>query len=336
MLPFCDPSSSLSEPWTQEGLSPCFLSTLSSSLTLALIFIFGTAQIIVYRKYSTPLPVFSRPKSRVFHLQILLHILPPMLAISRLILQYNTIEPKSLYGYEVLLTVATVATYPVAVCIILLERRRQLPSVPTWGHGLVLLAFWTVVLLVEALALTSWFSPLWWWKSRSLSTNIALGLWCARMLCALAIFVIGMFAPGLPRRDQMSSGLSVRADDGDEPLLESESTSSEQPSGIQARTGSTWKGMIKKVLMLWPIMWPKKSFLLQLCVITCVLLLVAGRIVNLYTPILYKDIVNSLTVGNVSSVSQEDGRVFAVPGLSFRWDYILYYTLLRFLQGGGF
>ena len=30
------------------------------------------------------------------------------------------------------------------------------------------------------------------------------------------------------------------------------------------------------------------------------------------------------------------GGYLHVAGLSFRWDYILIYTLLRFLQGGGF
>ena len=40
--------------------------------------------------------------------------------------------------------------------------------------------------------------------------------------------------------------------------------------------------------MLIPFMWPRKSLPLQLVVFVCVLLLVAGRIVNLYTPIMYK------------------------------------------------
>ena len=40
--------------------------------------------------------------------------------------------------------------------------------------------------------------------------------------------------------------------------------------------------------MLVPFMWPRKSLGLQLVVMVCVLLLVAGRVVNLYTPIMYK------------------------------------------------
>jgi len=42
--------------------------------------------------------------------------------------------------------------------------------------------------------------------------------------------------------------------------------------------------------MLWPFLWPKGSILLQLSVLVCILLLVAGRVANLYLPIYYKKI----------------------------------------------
>jgi len=42
--------------------------------------------------------------------------------------------------------------------------------------------------------------------------------------------------------------------------------------------------------MLWPFMWPRGSVLLQLCVLVCILLLVAGRVANLFLPIYYKKI----------------------------------------------
>ena len=56
---------------------------------------------------------------------------------------------------------------------------------------------------------------------------------------------------------------------------------------------------------------------------------------------------DSLTLQNSSSASgsdaftlnivNEDGeqRVMQVASLQFRWDYVLIYVLLRFLQGGG-
>jgi len=42
--------------------------------------------------------------------------------------------------------------------------------------------------------------------------------------------------------------------------------------------------------LLLPFVWPRGSILLQLCVMACVALLVAGRVVNLYTPLYYKKI----------------------------------------------
>jgi len=44
------------------------------------------------------------------------------------------------------------------------------------------------------------------------------------------------------------------------------------------------------MVMLWPFMWPKGSLTLQLTVLICVGLLVAGRVANLFLPIYYKKI----------------------------------------------
>jgi len=63
----------------------------------------------------------------------------------------------------------------------------------------------------------------------------------------------------------------------------SEAQGAEQPE-------STWRGILRKMSMLWPFMWPKGSILLQLCVLICILLLVAGRVANLFLPIYYKKI----------------------------------------------
>jgi len=66
-------------------------------------------------------------------------------------------------------------------------------------------------------------------------------------------------------------------------MTEEQDAESQQPE-------STWRGIIRKMTMLWPFMWPKGSRLLQLCVLACVLLLAAGRIANLFLPIYYKKI----------------------------------------------
>lgn len=52
--------------------------------------------------------------------------------------------------------------------------------------------------------------------------------------------------------------------------------------------GSTWRNTWKKMRILLPFMWPKKSHLLQLSVFFCFVLLLAGRVANVFVPILYK------------------------------------------------
>jgi ATP-binding cassette subfamily B (MDR/TAP) protein 6 len=52
--------------------------------------------------------------------------------------------------------------------------------------------------------------------------------------------------------------------------------------------GSTFRNAWKKIAVLAPFLWPKKDVLLQFKVIFCFLLLVAGRVVNLYVPIYSK------------------------------------------------
>lgn len=166
MLQYCEEGTSISEPWVQKGLAPCFLDTVSSAILLGITLIFGIAQILVYRKYSLELPIYVRPNSRWFRFQIILHFVIPFIAIIRVILRATVIEPKGFYGHEILWTLTTLVVFPIAVWLVLLERRRQLPSVPAWGHGLVLLCFWALAVAAEAACLTSWFSPLWWWKER--------------------------------------------------------------------------------------------------------------------------------------------------------------------------
>ncbi|KAI2474119.1 ATP binding cassette (ABC) transporter subfamily B member [Diabrotica virgifera virgifera] len=84
---------------------------------------------------------------------------------------------------------------------------------------------------------------------------------------------------------------------------------------------STWSNFWKKLKILSPFLWPKKDFVLQLKVLVCFLLLGGGRVVNLFVPIYQKLIVDSMQ-GTVEK-------------MVFRWDWVVVYVGLKFLQGGG-
>ena len=52
--------------------------------------------------------------------------------------------------------------------------------------------------------------------------------------------------------------------------------------------GSTFRNAWKKMKTLAPFLWPRKDIFLQFRVIFCFVLLVAGRVINLYVPIFSK------------------------------------------------
>ncbi|XP_028394776.1 ATP-binding cassette sub-family B member 6, mitochondrial-like isoform X2 [Dendronephthya gigantea] len=80
---------------------------------------------------------------------------------------------------------------------------------------------------------------------------------------------------------------------------------------------------MRKLKILWPFLWPNRRTL-QLRVVVCFLLLAGGRAVNLFIPLVYRDIVNYLTPG-------KDG----LEGKTNPLHLIILYVVLRFLQGGG-
>lgn len=42
---------------------------------------------------------------------------------------------------------------------------------------------------------------------------------------------------------------------------------------------------MRKIKMIAPFIWPKKSLALQLRVVACILLVIAGRVANVYVPL---------------------------------------------------
>ncbi len=165
---FCGNGSHLTEPWRDHGLTHCFVDTVSASILFGFICIFGGLQILVYRKYSNVLDARYRPQSFLFYFQILLSVFMAMESVLRFILQLTVIGNKTVYIYNIMSLCFMVLAWPIAIVVVLLERRRLLPSIPTRGHGLVLLVFWTLAFIVENLAFVSWFSKDWWWKRRDL------------------------------------------------------------------------------------------------------------------------------------------------------------------------
>ena len=64
-------------------------------------------------------------------------------------------------------------------------------------------------------------------------------------------------------------------------------------SSQPVQSQSTWSNVIKKLKIMAPYVWPKGSWWRQLIVLACLIILGAGRGINVLVPIYSKDIGNS-------------------------------------------
>lgn len=126
--------------------------------------------------------------------------------------------------------------------------------------------------------------------------------------------------------------------------LKAQSLLEEEENAESSGSASPWSNFWSKVRTLLPFVWPKKTPSLQIRVLFCFLLLGAGRVANVYVPVLYKMlgekfidliliIIQNLTIyfpTPVDSMTPAEGN-----DIIFRWDLVLIYVGVKFLQGGG-
>lgn len=99
-----------------------------------------------------------------------------------------------------------------------------------------------------------------------------MGLFVSRYITTLLIFVIGLKAPAIPY-----------------PTNDYQNLNRENPENV-----STWSDSFRKLRTLFPFLWPKKDIFLQFRVLFCFVLLLSGRVINVYVPIYNKKIGKSL------------------------------------------
>ncbi|XP_067130723.1 ATP-binding cassette sub-family B member 6 [Centruroides vittatus] len=315
---YCPPNVTLSQVWIDHGISHCFIDTVATSIIFTFLCVAGGIQYGIYRKYSTVLDHRLLPKTFLFKLQIVTTLILPILAFVRFILQATVLE-KRVYGYAILHVSMTVVAWPCSLIIVFLERWRALPSIPTRGHGLVLLIFWTLVFINENLAFLNLKNKAWWFALRNSSDYVEFGLFILRYVLSMTMFVVGLKAPGIPSsKDYFIYSWQQIQIDQNAPLLEENATQSETTN-----RRSTFSNFWKKVRLLIPFIWPKKNIFLQFRVLFCFILLALGRVANIFIPLYNKKIVNSLTLQPGES------------SLTYHWDFILIYVGLWFLQGQG-
>ncbi|XP_075037121.1 ATP-binding cassette sub-family B member 6 [Mixophyes fleayi] len=304
---YCEHNGSVSHAWMDSGLSPCFYFTLVPSVLLSFSLLLGTLQSALYAKHSRTMEPKYIPKSRLYRLQLALSAVLMSQAVGGLI--YQAASSDVLYGYMIVHGCLAAGAWGFSIWLIHLERTRALERERSRGHGVVLLLFWSLAFAAENLAFISWKSPHWWWSSMdSVSQKVQFSLWTLRYICTLFLFMLGMLAPGRPRKPYV---LLINEDERD--------VENTQPL-LRGHNESTWQGFWKKVRLLVPYMWPKGSVLLQLLVLLCMGLMGVERVINVFVPIYYKNIVDNLT----------EGSPWHALALT-----VCIYVLLKLLQGGG-
>ncbi|XP_022108249.1 ATP-binding cassette sub-family B member 6, mitochondrial-like [Acanthaster planci] len=315
---YCPGNTSLVPVWVDHGLSRCFLDTVVSSVLLFILLVPGGIQILLFLRRAVLVEQRFLVRPLWFRLQVALSVVMVLQYGTRLAvlgILGNEDHRVDLYGYMELSACFCMACYLISVVILSMERSRTMLRRRQSGHGFVLLLFWALAFVNENLAFVSWVSPHWWWGFDSDVKRAELGLWVVRYVCILLLFAIGLRAPGLPRKSYALLINEDRDEEQEVPLLNAEASSAGQKS--------TWADAWTKTKMVFPYVWPKGHYLLQLRIIVCILILVAARIVNVYVPVLNGEIVNALTPQN------KGGKV------QFPWQLISIYVSLKFLQGSG-
>lgn len=100
-------------------------------------------------------------------------------------------------SFQILYTALMIFAYLFAICLVVKERHNQLPSVPTRGHGIILLLFFTLTFIAQNVALVNINSKDWWFDLKTKKDKIEMGFFVTRYVSTLFMFVLGLKAPGI-------------------------------------------------------------------------------------------------------------------------------------------
>ncbi|KAH9496235.1 ATP-binding cassette sub- B member 6, mitochondrial [Bulinus truncatus] len=300
-MQFCPNNTEWSLVWRHSGFNRCFFESSTSIILTTFILLGGLIQFYVYHKLAIATDYNSTPRAWTHLIKIICTVLLMVEALLHLILSDVYLTNKTLLGYQVLVACTLISSYVMSLLLLTMEKSSMLPSLASKGQGLILMIFWGLLFVRENLMFVSWGSPEWWWHLNNSSELAEFGLFVARYTLIMFLLILGVIKP-----------------------KPSPYKALDEETGNSGANKSTWDNSWGKVKLMFPYIWPKESLQLQITVGVCLVLLVLGRVINVFVPIYSKNIVNSLTYEQ----SETPGN------LQFRWDYIMTYVSLIFLKGG--
>ena len=214
-IEYCPPNVTLNHPWVNHGLTRCFLDTVSTSIIAGFFIVFGSVESLVYKKYSTSIQPRPWQRSKLFVVQVIATLILTVLPVVECFVQLYLVHNGILYGYLILYTVGNVIVWPLSLHLIHLERTALLPSIPSRGHGLILLIFWTLAFVTQNLAFLNLRNEEWWFDLETTADLVEFSLFVVRFACTCAAFLLGLKAPGLYTterlyRDGLGSGVRLK------------------------------------------------------------------------------------------------------------------------------
>jgi ATP-binding cassette subfamily B (MDR/TAP) protein 6 len=149
-----------------------------------------------------------------------------------------------------------------------------MPTAQSRGHGLTVLSFWCIAVLIELFALISYRSSLWFFQPIVRQDSpieeihlVRFGYWIFRLLATISVFCIGLRAPGVPRRRYAVM------------LNRSQSQIDED-----RQKGNVWLKFFRHFKTLAPFIWPRGQWGLQLNILVCITIVLAGRLISIEVP----------------------------------------------------
>ena len=181
-------------------------------------------------------------------------------------------------------------------------------SKPSHKHSIFIVLFWIAALCYELVPVLDSFVGNWAYKLHTTQNKINFALWIFRVLHASVTLSLGFYAPSLPKKSVIQSNFPPNLNKRSQNVLSS-------------TDGSTFKNFWIKVKFLWPFIWPKGELLLQFYVIICFLLLILGRVSNIFIPMFYSKVVEAMSEKDMSKIP---------------YAYLCAYCFFYFLSGSGF
>nr|UOU03329.1 ATP-binding cassette subfamily B7-2 [Brachionus rubens] len=309
---FCPTNSTIfNNIWISEGFSLCFFDSIFYSISFVFILIFGGIQILFYMKFSHNIDNEYLNKNYLFKFQYLVHFLLMLEAFVKFSVETTIIEKNKFYGYLILNCAAKSISWIIAIILVYIESSKALPSIPSRGHGLILLIFWTLQLLIENSAFISFKGVEWFWKIESQSDKIRFSLWCFRYVATVLCFLVGIHAPGVPKRRY---GIMIEGQESE----------------------SLYQMFVKRIKLSFSYLSKIESISTKLCFVLCLLILIALRITSVMISIFSKILINELIdLRNNNTETFELGEHYHLFNEPFEFPLILLIslTILLFLDG---